>query len=522
MNEQPSSTAAGAMRLDDRYQLIAQAGSGGMSVVWLAFDEVLARDVAVKLLSAGMAADPAFPRRLLTEARAIATLSHPHITSVHDFGVHRAADGQWTPYLVMELLDGELLSQALRRGPLPWRHAVTVGAQLASALHAAHEHGVVHRDVTPANIMLTGTGVKVLDFGICALAGDTHNGDGGGDGDDVYGTAAYLAPERFGAAGITAASDVYAAGLVLYQCLTGHLPWPAETITEMLYAHAHLPPQPLQLPGLPRAIEEICLQCLTREPHHRPTAAELAQVLCLEAQRIEVATTRLNQPVRALPGDGGTMTAPLTAPKPRLVPPRPVLIGAATLASTLALGYALHPTGPQLAAAQPQDIAQPVVPCSVSYTISPAHDGQFDALLTVTNTGDEPATRWTVRFTQPSGQTVSGTQNGPTATQRVAAASAVATVSQQDTTVTLTSPSTLDPGASVTHTLHGRYTGQPTVIPTVMAAAFTLNGTRCDATITTIITAPAPAVTVTAASPASVAQASTPDKTRQANTSPRN
>lgn len=122
----------------------------------------------------------------------MAALSHPNITNVYDFGVHRADDGELTPYLVMELLDGDLLSQALRRGRLPWREAVAICAELAAALAAAHDRGIVHRDVSPANVMLTNAGVKVLDFGISALVGGPQIGADG----DVLGTAAYLAPER--------------------------------------------------------------------------------------------------------------------------------------------------------------------------------------------------------------------------------------------------------------------------------------------------------------------------------------
>lgn len=231
-------------------------------------------------------------------------------------------------------------------------------------------------------------------------------------------------------------------------------------------------------------------------------------------QRIEVATVRLNQAVRALPGDGATMTQPLAAPRPSYVQPRRVLIGAATLAGAFACGYAVRTNGPQFVAAQPQDLAQAAVPCSVSYTISPAHDGRFEAALTVTNTGREPVPRWAVAFTQPGGHPLSATQTGPTTAQHVAAASGVAQLSQHDTTVILASNSTLDLGTSVTHTLHGRYT----VGPTTMPAAFTLNGKRCDVTITT---PPAPAQTVTAAPPVTVAQVSTPDKTPPGNTNPR-
>jgi eukaryotic-like serine/threonine-protein kinase len=382
MNAVAIEPAGGGQRLDERYQLITQIGSGGMSVVWHAFDEVLERQVAVKLLAPSLGADPAFPRRLLTEARAVAALNHRHITGVHDFGVHRAAGGQCTPYLVMELLDGELLSDVLRRGPLPWRQAVTICAELASALQAAHDNGIVHRDVTPANVMLTSTGAKVLDFGISALIGDKETSANG----DVFGTVAYLAPERLIRDEVTAAADVYAAGLVLYQCLAGRLPWPAETITEMLYAHAHVQPHPLPPLGLPRAIEDVCYQCLASEPHHRPSSAQLAQILSREAQRIDVATVRLGEipgPPGAIDGeipgrpgaiDGEMMTLPLVAVRRRYAPRRRVLVGAAALLGAVTLGYALPRTSPQPAAAQTDHVnasaeCPPLTRCPTRQTI---------------------------------------------------------------------------------------------------------------------------------------------------------
>jgi len=479
MKTPPMTAGGGGLRLDGRYQLITQIGAGGMSVVWHALDEVLKRHVAVKVLAASLAADPAFPLRLLTEARAVAALSHPHITSVHDFGVHRSDDGQRTPYLVMELLDGELLSISLRRGSLPWRQAVTICAQLTSALKAAHDHGTVHRDVKPANVMLTGTGVKVLDFGISAVIGEVQTADSA----DLFGTAAYLAPERLIGGQITAATDVYAAGVVLYQCLAGRLPWPAKSITEILYAHAHLPPHPLPLLGLPRAIEEICMRCLSREPEHRPPAGELAQILSREVHRIDSGTIHLPEyAVRSLADGTATKTQPLLAPTRRHTRPRRALIGATALLCALAAGYALRAAGPQppVAPAQAQD-ATAAAPCSVTYAISPTSERQFDAVLTVTNTTGEPVPQWVVAFNQPGRLSISDTQAGLDVDnlQQVAVDSPMVHVSQQDQTVTMTSTSTLDAGASLTQTLKAQYASRPGDIP----SAFTLNGKRCDTTV---------------------------------------
>lgn len=494
MNTPPMTADGGRLRLDGRYQLISRIGTGGMSVVWHAFDEVLERHLAVKVLAASLTADPALPRRLLTEAQAVAALSHPHITSVHDFGVHQADDGQWTPYLVMELLDGELLSITLRRGSLPWRQAVTICAQLTSALQAANDHGIVHRDVKPANVMLTSTGVKVLDFGISAQVGEIQTADSA----DLFGTAAYLAPERRIGGQITAAADVYAAGLVLYQCLAGRLPWPAGSITEMLYAHAYLPPRPLSLPGLPRAIEEIRMQCLSREPEHRPPAGELTQILSREVHRIDTGTIHLAEyAVRRLARGTSTKTQPLQAPTQRHARPRRALIGATAMLCALAAGYVLRAAGPQPLVAQAQD-ATAAAPCSVTFAIVPTLERQFDAVLTVTNTTGEPIPQWVVAFNEPGGLSISDTRTGLAADnlRQAAVDSPVVHVSRQGQTVTITSISTLDARASLTQTLKAQYASQPGGIP----GAFTLNGKRCDTTVILSATA-VPQTTATAAVP---------------------
>jgi len=265
-------------RIGGRYRLVERLGTGGMSVVWRGYDETLGRSVAVKVLSPRLADDQSFRDRLRQEALAAARLCHPHITGIFDFGESPLSDAHLTvPYVVMELNDGESVAARLsRRGPLPWREAVTVAVEVASALATAHARGVVHRDVTPANVMLTVTGAKVVDFGISAIVGER---DAAPDG-SLLGTPAYLAPERLGGAQVSAATDVYALGLLLYRLLTGRLPWPAETTAEALRAHLYAEPDPLpRISSLPGVVGELCLRCLAKCPADRPDAASVARVL---------------------------------------------------------------------------------------------------------------------------------------------------------------------------------------------------------------------------------------------------
>ncbi|HKS99093.1 MAG TPA: serine/threonine-protein kinase, partial [Rugosimonospora sp.] len=161
--------------VDDRYTLIERLGQGGTAVVWRGFDDLLQRPVAVKVLHPDIAADADLRTMIHQEARAAGRLSHPNITRVYHYGEVTLPGRASAAYVVMELLEGHSLSDRLADGPLPWPEAVLALAQAAAALAAAHRSGIVHRDVTPTNIMLTDTGAKVLDFGIAALAG--HQGD---------------------------------------------------------------------------------------------------------------------------------------------------------------------------------------------------------------------------------------------------------------------------------------------------------------------------------------------------------
>jgi tRNA A-37 threonylcarbamoyl transferase component Bud32 len=266
--------------LGGRYRLVERLGQGGMSVVWRSYDEVLDRQVAVKVLTARYAAHDLSTDRIRAEAQAAARLSHPHVTAVHDYGESVAETGERVPYVVMELLSGRTLADSLRQdGPLPVPVALLTCAQVAGAVAAAHASGLVHRDIKPSNVMLTPAGVKVLDFGLAAEAGTTVDGD-------VIGTPAYLAPERLTTGEAEPATDVYGLGLLLFAALTGRLPWRVETAAEMLTAHQYV--EPARMPaiiGLPRGVRSLYGRCLAKDPARRPTADQVATELAEAALR---------------------------------------------------------------------------------------------------------------------------------------------------------------------------------------------------------------------------------------------
>ncbi|MEV4821122.1 serine/threonine-protein kinase [Micromonospora sp. NPDC049274] len=289
-----------------RYRLIDQIGAGGMSVIWRARDEVLDRVVALKVLAPSLAADARFRDMVREEARAAAQLVHPHVTSVHDYGETVDPDGSITSFVVMELLSGEELELRLTEGPLPWPEAVEVGAQVADALAAAHRLGIVHRDITPANVMMTAMGVKVLDFGIATRIGAPDEDEDGG----TFGTPAYVAPERLDGAPAQPATDVYSLGVLLHEALTGRVPYPADTWEQLSAALAGGPaPTLADLPELPAAVARICLRSLSRDPADRPTARQLATALRDHRLPPEPPTATIRVPTLALPPAGSPTSA---------------------------------------------------------------------------------------------------------------------------------------------------------------------------------------------------------------------
>ncbi|GAA4250127.1 hypothetical protein GCM10022255_037180 [Dactylosporangium darangshiense] len=269
-------TGNGYRFLGGRYRLEDVLGIGGMSTVWSARDEVLGRLVAVKLLSGQYLTDAPARRRIREEARAAAALSHPNVAQVYDYG-EATEDGQPVPYVVMELVSGPTLQERAAQSSLPPAEAFRIGAEVAAGLAAAHADGLVHRDVKPANVILSPSGAKVVDFGIAAAAGPAASGEFGAQ---VFGTPVYLAPERITGDDVAPASDVYSLGILLYKLLAQRLPWAVDSATDLIDAHLHRPPDPLpDRPGIPAAVADLCRRCLDKNPAARPNAATVAAVL---------------------------------------------------------------------------------------------------------------------------------------------------------------------------------------------------------------------------------------------------
>lgn len=248
-------------RLGDRYRLLERRGRGGMAEVFTAFDEVLERRVAVKLLSGRLADDPAAVGRFRREARTAARLAHASVVPVFD----AATDGD-VPFMVMELLEGPTLAERLRdEGRLPVGEALRIAATICEGLEVAHRLGLVHRDVKPSNVLFTTEGhPKVTDFGIAGAAEVSS-------GEVVHGSVPYVAPEQIRGAPADPRSDVYGLGCVLFEMLVGRPPFSGATSAAVLSQHLHRPaPTPSHLvPEVPRGVDEIVLTALATEPERR-------------------------------------------------------------------------------------------------------------------------------------------------------------------------------------------------------------------------------------------------------------
>ncbi|SNS89331.1 serine/threonine protein kinase [Geodermatophilus saharensis] len=264
-------TATGDL-LGHRYRLGTMIAGGGMGEVWRAQDTLLERTVAVKLLRREFTGDPAFLQRFRAEARHAALLNDPHIAAVHDYGEVEGPTGT-LPYLVMELVHGTPLSELLvQRGRLDVASTLRIVRQTAAALAAAHAAGVVHRDVKPANVLVTGDGdVKITDFGIAWSASSLHLTRTG----QVLGTAHYLSPEQADGVPASPASDVYALGVVAYQCLAGRVPFDGDGPVQIALAKIRQPAPPLP-PDVPGDVRDLVARAMARDPAARfPDGAAL-------------------------------------------------------------------------------------------------------------------------------------------------------------------------------------------------------------------------------------------------------
>lgn len=253
--------------LDDRYEILEVIGEGGMAVVYKAFCHRLNRYDAVKIMRDDMAGDEEFRRRFCAESHAIAMLSHPNIVAVYDVSHNDDIE-----YIVMELVDGITLKQYMeKRGPLDWKEAVHFIKQIAKALSHAHERGIIHRDIKPHNVMLLKDGtIKVADFGIAALENELYENNG-----EAIGSVHYIAPEQARGECPDARSDIYSLGIVMYEMLTGKLPYTGESLGEIAVKHISSNPTPPHqlVPELPPELERITLKAMNADIKQRYQSA---------------------------------------------------------------------------------------------------------------------------------------------------------------------------------------------------------------------------------------------------------
>ena len=269
------------------YEIVASLGAGGMGEVYRARDAKLNRDVAIKVLPPGLAADTDARARFEREAMAVAALSHPNILAIHDFG---EASGQH--FAVMELLEGQTLRQALEAGPLTAKRATEYARQIAEGLAAAHAKGIVHRDLKPENVFVTRDGhVKILDFGLARQVAPI--GAGGGQTTSptmvgstepgmVMGTVGYMAPEQIRGDAVDHRADIFAFGVVLFEMLAGKRPFEGATGAETMTAILREEPPPLTSlrDTVPASLERVVDHCLEKQPENRfQSARDLAFAL---------------------------------------------------------------------------------------------------------------------------------------------------------------------------------------------------------------------------------------------------
>jgi len=341
--------------LASRYRLTDRIAAGGMGEVWRGEDELLNRAVAVKLLPTGRAGDEAFLARFRAEARYAASLSHPGIARVYDYGESAEFGGA---YLIMELVNGEPLSAILARaGRLSADATLDIISQAARALDAAHQAGIVHRDIKPGNLLVAAGGTtKITDFGIAtavAAAQASHLTETG----MVMGTAMYVSPEQATGAPVTDASDIYSLGVVAYECLAGHPPFTASEPLAIAFAHKH-EPVPALPPDVPQPVSDLVYHMLAKTPGERPAGVQavadradmLRGALALGDSTEYVSATRADLPAAgtgAWPGREGPGPG-----RPRSVGPRRpnrrrplVTVGSTAVLCAAAAAAGLYLTG---------------------------------------------------------------------------------------------------------------------------------------------------------------------------------
>lgn len=323
--------------LDERYRIQSRIARGGMATVYRAVDTRLDRQVAVKVMHAGLAADEEFVARFIREAKATARLSHPNVVAVYDQG-RDASTGGDTVFLAMEYVAGRTLRDLLTaQGALSPRQAFAVMEPVLAALGAAHAAGLVHRDVKPENVLLADDGrIKVADFGLARAVTSTSTAATQGL---LIGTVAYLAPEQVSDGTADQRTDVYAAGILLFELLTGTRPFDGASPLQVAFRHVHddVPAPSTRVPGLPAALDELVTRAAARDPRRRPPDATrlLADVV---AVRRALSADELDRSPAVVDVEQPTVVVPLGGPSPTMVLPAADGAGAGS-------GVRAEPTG---------------------------------------------------------------------------------------------------------------------------------------------------------------------------------
>jgi hypothetical protein len=427
--------------LADRYELGPVLGQGGMARVHQGLDRQLGRQVAIKVLAPPFDRDREFVERFRREARAAAGLSHPNVVAVFDSG---SDDG--THFIVTELVEGETLADRLHRdGPMPPPDAVAVAADIARALAVAHARGLIHRDIKPGNVMLLPDGrVKVVDFGIARAAGsDTLTNTG-----VVLGSTAYLSPEQAGGQPVDERADLYSLGCVLYEMLTGHVPFRADTPIATMYRHVNEDaPPPSTIAAVQPELEDLVLRCLEKDPKRRfASAAELEAALLAvplaqggDTMRLETAVAETQpvatagaigakvdadgaktEPVPAAAAGGGLIsrrTEPPNAPLRRSPRGhRPWLVAALVVALLVGLTWLIaatsDPLRPKAAARDAaQETAQDALPPDTPATFANAWSGLVSAIASA-QAGDDMSDQVAEELTKKANELLDAYREG--------------------------------------------------------------------------------------------------------------
>lgn len=344
--------------LGNRYRLDERIATGGMGDVWRGTDVVLGRTIAVKVLRSAMLSDPEFAARFYGEARMMAAFRHPGVVEVYDYaGADETGGEDQVAYLVMAYVEGEPLSTRVKQGPMPVAETMSIVAQAAEALHAAHENGTIHRDVKPGNLIVKPNGAVVLvDFGVArsnAVTSVTAV-------NAIVGTALYMAPEQVAKGNVSPATDIYALGAVAYHCISGHPPFDGDNALQVALRHLEDEPEPLPA-HVPDDVVALISRAMAKQPADRfATAAEFAEAAFAAAGPLDwkrltgtmkVAPLSPAAPTRAVPLPRDLPLGPTPAPAAARRPPRSqtaLLIAVVTLlvlAGGLAAAIALTGDG---------------------------------------------------------------------------------------------------------------------------------------------------------------------------------